>query len=150
MPVIPTDTVIDYAIISQYLVSRDIYRRNFFLNQNTNQNHDILLYMERKAVQKKYSIDPTDSTLEVTNPYLLALCGAYAIDAAKIIAGDVCVAPSIVTNPSSATVSSGGNVTFTVVAAGSDPKQYQWKKDAKTADDEMAASAAQPIEEETL
>jgi hypothetical protein len=128
MPVIPTDTVIDYAVISQYLISKDIYKRNFFLNQNTNQNHDILLYMERKAVQKKYSIDPTDSTLEVTNPYLLALCGAYGIEAAKIIAGDVCVAPSIVTNPSSATVSSGGNITFSVVAAGSEPKQYQWKK----------------------
>jgi hypothetical protein len=74
-------------------------------------------------------VDTNDPTLDATNPYLLALCGAYAIEAAKIIAGDVCVAPTIVTQPTSRTVSSGTTVSFSVVASGSDPKFYQWKKD---------------------
>jgi hypothetical protein len=128
MPVLPTDTVIEYAKISQYLISRDIKQRNFFPNQVIDKKHDVLLYLERKAVQKAYADDPTDTTLDKTNPYLLALCGAYAINAATIIAGDVCVPPSIVTNPASSSPSSGSNVTFSVVAAGSSPMFYQWKK----------------------
>ncbi len=129
MPVIPTDTVIDYAIITQYLIARDVYKKNFFFNQTTKPLHDLLLYVERKSVENAYSVDNNDATLDATNPYLLALCGAYVAEAQKIIAGDVCVAPTIVTQPTSRTVSSGTTVSFSVVASGSNPKFYQWKKD---------------------
>ena len=38
--------------------------------------------------------------------------------------------PSIVTQPASQTVAPGGNVNFTVVATGSQPLSYQWRKNA--------------------
>ena len=53
--------------------------------------------------------------------------GATSSSTARLTVGAIQL-PSIVSQPSSQTVSAGGNATFQVVASGSQPFAYQWKK----------------------
>jgi len=50
------------------------------------------------------------------------------------------VAPSIATAPANATVTAGQNATFTVVAAGTGPFSYQWRRNGNTISGATAAS----------
>jgi hypothetical protein len=50
------------------------------------------------------------------------------------------VAPTISTQPTSLLVTAGGNATFTVVAAGTAPLQYQWQKNGRALEHAIAAT----------
>jgi len=83
-------------------------------------------------------IGATDSSL-VRNNVTSTDAGTYAVRVSNA-AGSVMsanatltvnpapIAPSITTQPASQTVTAGANVTFTVVASGSAPLSYQWRK----------------------
>ena len=69
------------------------------------------------------SADAGSYTVTVSNAV-----GSVTSSAATLTVNAVAVAPSITTQPASQTVSAGSNVTFSVVAAGTSPLSYQWKK----------------------
>ena len=54
--------------------------------------------------------------------------GSATSGAATLTVTSVAVAPSIATQPVSATVTAGGSATFTIVANGTAPLSYQWQK----------------------
>src|SRR3990167_10464207 len=68
--------------------------------------------------------DGADYTVVVTNS-----CGSTTSAAATLTVND---SPTITTDPSSQTKCSGESVTFSVVATGTAPLTYQWKKDGTT------------------
>jgi hypothetical protein len=55
--------------------------------------------------------------------------GSVTSSAATLTVNPAIVAPSITTQPASQTVTAGANVTFSVVASGTAPLSYQWRKD---------------------
>jgi len=61
-------------------------------------------------------------------------------DITFIVAAAPATAPSITTQPSSVTVTAGGNASFSVVASGTDPLSYQWYKDNATVSGATAAT----------
>lgn len=75
--------------------------------------------------------------------------GTFAITAdgrLTFTAGSSAIAPTIITPPASQTVNLGAPVSFSVVASGTDPKSYQWRRNGtdlsgKTADTLSIASA---------
>lgn len=81
------------------------------------QNESILLQLNNPAGATNMVV--TFALLEAANDWW------WAIDNVVINAGGV-IAPSIARQPDSQAVYSGGNVTLSVVAAGSAPLSYQW------------------------
>ncbi len=69
-----------------------------------------------------------------------SLIAVSAGSAFSVALREVAVAPTITTPPTSQTVSAGANVTFTVVASGSTPFTYQWRKGTTPLDGATAAS----------
>lgn len=65
--------IIEIAEVSQYLVSDNISKGTMF-GARLDPNWGITLYLERKAVQWMYNINPTNPTLPATSLYLLSLC----------------------------------------------------------------------------
>jgi hypothetical protein len=59
--------------VSQYLCAEDIAKGALF-GPRLAPTTPIILYMERMAVQWKYNLSPTDSTLVSTGNYLYSLC----------------------------------------------------------------------------
>lgn len=94
--------IIDVAKISQYLCLVDIQKKGIFGG-----GVDVLLpqklYNIRKSVEYWYNLDPTEETLIATSNYLLALCGAYALEAAVISGAGGGGSVSPVTPPSTPT-----------------------------------------------
>lgn len=78
------------------------------------------------ATQSTYSI-PTVQSSDAGNYYAVAssLAGAATSNTASLT---VNTTPTITTQPASQTIVAGNSVTFTVVAAGSVPLTYQWRK----------------------
>lgn len=75
---------INIAKVSQFLASNDIAKAGLFGG-----GQDLQLprkiYCIRKSVEWLYNIDNTDSTLEGTSNYLIALCAPYNLTAQYII-----------------------------------------------------------------
>ena len=61
------------------------------------------------------------------NPTTILMDGTKSVTAVFV---EIPVAPGITTQPQSQTASAGSNVSFTVVATGTAPLTYQWKKDS--------------------
>jgi hypothetical protein len=82
------------------------------------------------ATAATYSIAATQAsdagsyTCVVTNSV-----GSVTSNAATLTVNTAATAPTITTQPTSATVVTGGNATFTIVASGTAPLSYQWRKD---------------------
>jgi hypothetical protein len=82
------------------------------------------------ATSSTYSISSTSTsdagsyTVVVTNS-----AGSATSDAATLTVAAAVVAPTITTQPSSSSVTAGSAASFTVVASGTAPLTYQWKKD---------------------
>jgi hypothetical protein len=134
---LPIQSYIDIAKISQYLAAND----DLLASKKTvagslasaswamNARYSRLLYLVRKAVEQAFTKNPADESLNDTGFYLYALCGRYMSQAQIIATTGTTIAPFIITNPSSQSVSDGANVTFTVLAGGDPTLTYQWKKD---------------------
>jgi hypothetical protein len=76
--------VIRIAKVSQYLAENDIDKKGLYGG-----GMDLLLpkklYSIRKNVSWMYQMNPSDSSLQATANYLLALCGRYGAAAQAIL-----------------------------------------------------------------
>src|SRR5439155_1723106 len=79
------------------------------------------------------------SAVEVSNT-----AGSVTSNAATLTVSAAAVAPSITTQPASQTVTAGQTATFTVVAAGTAPLTYQWKKNGTAISGATSSSYSTP------
>jgi hypothetical protein len=83
-----------------------------------------------RATSSTYSISSTSTsdagnyTVVVTNS-----AGSATSNAATLTVATAVVAPTITTQPNAVSVQSGGSASFSVVASGTAPLSYQWRKD---------------------
>jgi len=75
---------------------------------------------------RKYTISNPTKDVNGIDCVVSNLIGSVTSNSVDLIVG---ILPTIVTQPVSQTVSTGSNVTFSVVAGGSTPLSYQWNKD---------------------
>lgn len=78
--------IINIAKISEYLAANDISRGVLFGARKIPTSSRIL-YMEWKAVQWMYDLDPTDDSLRLTANYLFSICRGYNLQAQAISGG---------------------------------------------------------------
>lgn len=76
--------IINIAKISQYLAAADAAKGSLFGERKIPETAKIL-YMERKAVEWLYNLDPTNSSLTGTANYLYSLCRGYNLEAQNIL-----------------------------------------------------------------
>jgi hypothetical protein len=82
------------------------------------------------ATSSTYSISATSTndagsyTVVVTNSAVSATSNAATLTVAAAV-----ISPTITTQPNAASVQSGGSASFSVVASGTAPLSYQWRKD---------------------
>jgi len=88
--------IIQIAKISQYLAADDASKGVLFGARKAPETAKVL-YMERKAVEFLYDLDPTDTSLVLTANYLYSLCRGYNLKAMSITGGGGSIAP---VNPS--------------------------------------------------
>src|SRR3990167_5664522 len=101
---IAVTTILDIARVSQYLSANDIAKGSLFGERKVPITPKVL-YMERKAVEFMYNLDPTNETLRLTANYLYSLCRGYNLEASTIVnqggGGSITpVAPSAIVIPS--------------------------------------------------
>lgn len=93
--------IIDIAKISQYLAQVDVNKGNLFSPRVAPLTPQIL-YLERKAVEWMYNLDPANTSLFQTSQYLYSLCRGYNLQAQQIsgTAGAISpVNPAQIPNP---------------------------------------------------
>jgi hypothetical protein len=73
--------IIDIARLSQVYAANDIAKKGVY-GGGIDRRLPQMLYIERKAVEAVYALDPTDDYLRFTANYLYALCGPYGLRAA--------------------------------------------------------------------
>lgn len=76
--------IISIAKISEYLAADDIAKGSLFGTRIAPKTPRIL-YMERVAVEGRYNLDPSDTTLTLTSNYLYSLCRGYNLKAQGIL-----------------------------------------------------------------
>ncbi len=76
--------IINIAKISQFLAATDVAKGVLFGPRVTPDTPKVL-FMERKAVEWLYLLDPTNSTLTLTANYLYSLCRGYNLRALYIL-----------------------------------------------------------------
>lgn len=93
--------IIDIAKVSQYLALNDVQKGSLFSPRVAPMTPQIL-YLERKAVEWMYDLDPGNSSLPQTSAYLYSLCRGYNLQAQQIsgTAGSISpVNPAQIPNP---------------------------------------------------
>ena len=93
--------ILDIAKISQFLALNDVQKGSLFSPRVAPMTPQIL-YLERKAVEWMYNLDPGNSSLPQTSAYLYSLCRGYNLQAQQIsgTAGSISpVQPSQIPNP---------------------------------------------------
>ena len=78
--------IIRIAKVSEYLSLIDVQKGSLF-GRRVSPQTPMILYMERKAVEWLYDLDPTDSSLTLTANYLYSLCRGYNLQAQNITGG---------------------------------------------------------------
>lgn len=78
--------IIRIAKVSQYLSKIDVAKGGLF-GQRIAPNTPQILYMERKAVEWLYNLDPSAQSLPLTANYLYSLCRGYNLKAQNITGG---------------------------------------------------------------
>jgi hypothetical protein len=117
--------IITIGELSQYTSGNAISQQNAFQGGSVTPNIEMILYMERKAVQWDYINNPTDPTLQGSANYLYSLYGVYGAKAIQRLSQLEQSAPTI-TNPSPQSVNVGSNATFTVTVTSGLPYTIQW------------------------
>lgn len=75
--------IINIAKISGYLSLSDVQKGSLF-GKRIAPDTPKVLYMERKAVEWMYNLDPADDTLRLTANYLYSLCRGYNLRAQAV------------------------------------------------------------------
>jgi hypothetical protein len=76
--------IIDIAKTSLYLASVD-GQKGYLYSPRAIPESAKMIYMELKAVEWMYTIDPNNSTLTQTANYLYSVCRGYNLEALKIL-----------------------------------------------------------------
>ena len=95
MPTVPQ--IIQIAKISEYLSAKDVALGALF-GKRVASTTPMVLYMERKAVEWLYDLDPTSDTLTLTANYLYSLCRGYNLKAQSITGGGGSIVPPVPSN----------------------------------------------------
>lgn len=122
---LPITTILEIAKICEYIAANDVPYSRYFRGASLDPRIANMIYMERKAVQNRYNLNPADPTLASTSNYLFAILGRYAISGLNIFNSRSVSAP-VITGPTNQSVSSGSNATFSVSVVSSLPVTYQW------------------------
>lgn len=125
---LPISTILSVAKISEYLAANNIPYTNYFRGSALDQRLANMIYMERAAVQNRFALNPSDTTLVGTSNYLYAILGKFAIEGLNVFNSVSATAPEL-TGPTNQSVSQGSNATFTVSVVSSLPVIYQWFRD---------------------
>jgi hypothetical protein len=117
--------ILGIAQVSQYKGAMGVAADAAFRNGAINPGQPYLVYMERKAVQNRFNINPTDPTLPQTANYLFSLLDD-SIEATNIYNQTANLKP-VLSGPLNQTAAVGGSATFSVsVTGGAIPITYQW------------------------
>lgn len=122
---LPISTILTVAKICEYLASENIQYNNIFRGGALDPRLANMIYMERKAVQNRFDLNPTDPTLRSTANYLFAILGRFQITGINIF-NSVSVAAPEITGPINQSVNQGDDATFTISVVSSLPVTYQW------------------------
>lgn len=122
---LPVPTILTVAKICEYLASQNIPYTDVFRGAALDSRIATMIYMERKAIQNRYDINPSDSTLRGNSNYLFAILGRFQITGQNILASVSVSAPEI-TGPTNQSVNQGDDATFTVSVVSSLPVTYVW------------------------
>lgn len=89
-----------------------------------NARQALLIYMERKAVENRYNLNPSDPTLQATSNYLFSLLRNWPAAQARInlITGGL----PIISNPANVTIVVGQDATFSATVTSGGPYTIQW------------------------
>ncbi len=82
------------------------------------------------ATNSSYSISQATTNDSGTYTVTVTSAAGSASASATLTVNAASTAPAITTPPQSLTVTNGGNASFSVVASGTAPLSYQWRKDA--------------------
>jgi len=139
MPVnVPIALWVSYARINQYLDANKFAKQRIFRGKTLSKNYVQILRMVRLSVEWAFGQNPNDETLNATGTYLYSLLDVNA--ALAVIGGATCTPVYITANPNSQTITSGNNVTFSVLAGGTAPFTYQWQKNGSNITGATSAS----------
>jgi len=116
--------ILTIARACQYLTVVDSNTKTVLHGGDVNQKQAQLIYMERKAVQHRYDLNPNDPTLVATSNYLFSLLRNWPL--AQIIINGVAGGLPVISNPASVTKAVGQNATFTVSVTSSTSYTVQW------------------------
>lgn len=119
--------ILSIAQVSQYLTVVDSRKQTVRKGGDLNQKQARLIYMERMAVQRRYSQNPGDPTLTATGNYLFSLLRNWP--AAQNIINAIQSGGLVITGPSNASVTVGQNGVFTITVASPTPYTIQWYRD---------------------
>ncbi len=119
-----TAQILTIAKVCQYSTVVDSQTKLAFKGSDINRRQARLIYMERRAVQNRYDLNPSDPTLVQTGNYLFSLLRNWpaAQNVLNAIAGGL---PAI-TNPANVNIVVGANAVFTVAVTSSSPYTVQW------------------------
>jgi hypothetical protein len=78
--------IINIAKASLYLASTDV-QKGYLYSPRVIPESSKMIYMELKAVEWMYNLDPTNSSLTGTANYLYSICRGYNLQAQSIITG---------------------------------------------------------------
>lgn len=116
--------ILAIAKVCEYMTVVDSHTKQVLKGADLNDRQARLIYMERKAVQNRFDLNPSDPTLIATSNYLFSLLRNWPSAQARInaITGG---APTI-TNPADVNTAVGQNAVFTVVVTSSSSYTVQW------------------------
>jgi hypothetical protein len=78
--------IINIAKASMYLASIDV-QKGFLYSPRVIPQSAQMIYMELKAVEWMYNLDPSNSSLTETANYLYSICRGYNLEAQSIVSG---------------------------------------------------------------
>ena len=116
--------ILQTAQICEYLAVVNTGRNNAFKGGDIDERLARLIYMERMAVQNRYTLNPSDPTLRGTANYLYSILGYQA--QAAIIINNLAQSPPVVIGPSNQSVNVGASATFTIGVTSSLSYTINW------------------------
>lgn len=119
-----TAQILTIAKVCEYMTVVDSHTKQVFKGGDLNQRQARLIYMERLAVQNRYTLNPSDSTLIQTGNYLFSLLRNWPAAQNRInaITGGL---PAI-SNPANVSILVGQNAVFTVAVTSASAYTVQW------------------------